>query len=271
MSVTGRAERTGVEVDRSEWVDRAVRVGLVAYGVVHLLIAWLALRLALGEGSGNASSQGAFHQLARTGAGRILLYVVAFGLLSLVLWQGLEALLGHLDEDGAKRVVKRLASAGKALVYAALAASAVKTAAGSSGGGGTDGISARLMRMPGGPVLVGAVGVGVLVVAGVLAWRGCSSDFASKLDPRGRSGYDGRIYVLLGRAGHLAKSIALAGVGVLFLYAAITHDPKRSGGLDVALHKILQQPYGGPLLAVIALGLACYGLFCFAWARHLSR
>jgi hypothetical protein len=271
MSVTGRVQRAGLEVDHSEWIDRAVRIGLVAYGVMHLLIAWLAVRLALGDSSGSPSSQGAFHQLAGTGAGRVLLYVVAFGFLALVLWQALEALLGHLDEDGGKRVVKRLASAGKAVVYAALAASAVKTAAGSSGGGGTDGITERLMRMPGGPVLVGAVGLGVLAVAGVLAWRGCSGDFASKLDPRGRSGSDGRVYLLLGRAGHLAKSIALAGVGVLFLYAAFTHDPKRSGGLDVALHKVLQQPFGQPALAVIALGLACFGLFCFAWARHLSR
>ncbi len=27
----------------SEWLDHAIRAGLVAYGVVHLLIAWLAL------------------------------------------------------------------------------------------------------------------------------------------------------------------------------------------------------------------------------------
>ena len=270
MSVAGRAEQTGLEVDRSEWVDRAVQVGLVAYGVVHLLVAWLAVRLALG-GSGNASSQGAFHQLARTTAGRVSLYVVAFGFIALVLWQALEALFGHRDEDGGKRVVKRLASAGKAVVYAALAASAVKTAAGSSGGGGTDTLTERLMRMPGGVVLVGAVGVGVVVVAGVLAWRGASEGFADKLDPRGRTGTEGRVYLLLGKVGYLAKGVALSGVGVLFLYAAVTHDPTRSGGLDVALHKLQQQPYGWPVLAVIAFGFACFGLFCFAWARHLSR
>jgi hypothetical protein len=39
----------------------------------------------------------------------------------------------------------------------------------------------------------------------------------------------------------------------------------------VALHKILQQPYGGPVLVVVALGFAGYGVFCFAWARHLDR
>ena len=60
-------------------------------------------------------------------------------------------------------------------------------------------------------------------------------------------------------------------VGVLFLYAAVTHDPDKSAGLDQALHKLLQQPFGSPVLVLVALGFACYGLFAFAWARHLDR
>jgi hypothetical protein len=69
----------------------------------------------------------------------------------------------------------------------------------------------------------------------------------------------------------MAKGVAFAIVGGLFCYAAYTHQPKKSGGLDVALHKVLQQPFGQFLLLAIALGIACYGLFCFARARHLSR
>jgi hypothetical protein len=271
MSVAAGAERAGRQVDRSGWMDKAVRIGLVAYGVVHLIIAWLALRLAFGSSSGSASSQGAFHQLARNPVGLVSLYIAAAGFVALVVWQGLEALWGHRDEDGGKRVLKRVTSAGKAVIYASLAASAVKTAMGSSSGGGTDSITERLMRVPLGQLLVGAVGVGVLVVAGFLVWRGCSGSFESKLDPRGRSGSEGRVYIGAGRVGYVSKGVALALVGLLFVYAAATHDPKRSGGLDVALHKVLQQPYGTPLLVVIALGLACYGVFCFAWARHLSR
>jgi hypothetical protein len=129
----------------------------------------------------------------------------------------------------------------------------------------------RLMRAPGGPLLVGAVGVAVLAVAGFLAWRGWAEKFRSKLDVDGQSGRDGRAYVLFGKVGYLAKGAALAIVGALFLSAALTHDAKRSGGLDVALRTLLHQPFGGVLLAVVAVGLGCYGLFCFAWARHLDR
>jgi hypothetical protein len=55
------------------------------------------------------------------------------------------------------------------------------------------------------------------------------------------------------------------------VYAALTHDADKSGGLDQALLKVLDQPFGPLLLALAAAGIACYGLFCFAWARHLDR
>lgn len=73
--------------------------------------------------------------------------------------------------------------------------------------------------------------------------------------------------MVLAKVGHLSKGVAIGMVGALFGYAALTGDPQKSGGLD----QVLQQPYGGPLLVVIALGFACYGLFCLAWARHLDR
>jgi hypothetical protein len=253
-------------------MDHAVRVGLVSYGVVHLILAWLAVRLAFGDHGGSASSQGALHQLSQSTAGRISLYVVAVGFLALVLWQTLEALWGHRDEDGGKRVLKRVTSGAKVVIYGSLALTAFKTATGSSSGGsGTEGLTAKLMGMPGGPLLVGAVGIGVVVVAGFLVHRGWKEKFRSKLDVNGKTGKDGRAYVLFGKLGYLSKGVAIAVVGLLFLYAAFTHDANKSGGLDQALHKVLQQPFGAPVLVVIALGFACYGLFCFAWARHLDR
>ena len=51
--------RAAVEAKNSDAIDHAVRVGLIAYGVVHLLIAWLILQIAFGETGQNASAQGA--------------------------------------------------------------------------------------------------------------------------------------------------------------------------------------------------------------------
>jgi hypothetical protein len=272
MDTPVRAQQAGRRAEDSDWMDHAVRVGLVSYGVVHLIIAWLALRLSFGDGGGSASSQGALQQVAKTGVGQVSLYVAAVGFAALVVWQALEAAWGHRDEEGATRVRKRVTSAAKVVLYASLAFSSLRTAMGSSSsGGGTDGMTAKVMGLPGGPILVGAIGVGVLVVAGFLAYRGLSESFRSKLDSRGQSGRDGRAYILFGKIGYVAKGVALAVVGVLFLYAAVTHDPDKSAGLDQALHQMLDQPFGRPLLVLVALGFGCYGLFAFAWARHLER
>lgn len=270
--VTAQAQRIGRKTDDSKALDHAVRVGLVAYGIVHLLIAWVALQLAFGDRSGNASSKGALSQMAQTPFGGVLMYVVAAGFAALVGWQLIETVAGHRDEEGKKRVFKRIGSALKVVLYGSLGWTAFKIAVGSgSDGGSTDTTTAKIMQLPAGPVLVGLVGVGVLAYGGRLIYRGLSESFMDKLTAHGQSGDTGKAFVLLGKAGYVAKGLALFAVAALFLWAAFTQDPKKSGGLDQALQKVLEQPFGSPILVALAAGIACYGLFAFAWARHLDR
>lgn len=271
--IQGQQEQAGRKAEDSDLLDHAVRVGLVSYGVVHLLVAWLAVQLTTAQGSGQASNSGALHQLAQSGLGRWSLYVVAAGFAALVVWQGIEAVAGHRDEEGGKRVWKRVVSGVKVVIYAVIGWSALSIATGSSGGGGggTDTYTAKVMSMPAGPWLVGAVGLVVIGVGMALVYRGWSEKFLNKLTGEGKSGQSGRAYTWFGKAGYTAKGIALAIIGALFVSAAWTHDPQKSGGLDQALSKLLQQPFGAPMLIAVAAGIACYGLFCFAWARHLDR
>jgi Domain of Unknown Function (DUF1206) len=272
MDVVAHARQAGRQTDGSDLMDHAVRLGLLSYGVVHLVLAWLALQLAFGDSQGQASQQGALQQLAGNDLGRISLWVVAFGFVALVVWQLTEAVWGHRDARGGKRAAKRFGSVGLAVVYAALAGTAFKTAAsGSSGGSGTDGITAKLMSLPAGPLIVGAVGAVIIGIGGYLIWHGWQEKFRRRMSGKGQTGKDGGAYVLFGKVGYLFKGVAIALVGVLFGYAALTHDPDKSGGLDQALHQLLQQPFGRPLLVAVAAGFACFGLFCFAWAAHLRR
>jgi hypothetical protein len=262
----------GRQAERSDTLDHLVRAGLVAYGLVHLLIAWLAVQLAFGEHSEKASTSGAMHQLAQQPFGKVLVWAVAVGLFLLVAWRLLEAAVGHRDEEGSSRVRKRVASALKAVIYGAVGVTALKVALGSGGsGGGEDGFTAKLMKLPGGQWLVAGVGVAIIGYAGNVAWRGWAEKFAEHLDTEGKLGTSGATYLVIGKLGHIAKGLALAVVGGLFVYAGATHQAKESGGLDEALQKVLEQPFGPVLLVAIAVGIACYGLFCFARARHLDR
>lgn len=270
--VADKAEHAGQQAHRSEWLDRAVQVGLVAYGIVHLMVAWLAAQLALGEKSENASNSGALHELAQQPMGGVLIWLIAIGMMLLVVWRVLEFAMGYQEEtDDAKRWRKRAASLGKGILYAVLAWSAIKVAVGEGSKGGTDSTTAKLMQLPGGQLIVGVVALAIIGYGCFLVYRGWSEKFTEHLDAQGQSGKDGSAYVMFGKVGYIAKGVAIVIVGGLFGYAAITHDAKKSGGLDQALQTVLEQPFGQVLLIAIALGIACYGLFCFARAKHLSR
>lgn len=276
--MSGSAERAGRRAEDSDALDHMVRVGLVAYGLVHLMLAWLALQLAFGHREGETTTKGALAELAEKPFGHVLVWAVAVGMFLLVLWRLLEAVFGNRDEDGGDRAKAVVVSVAKAVIYGVLGVSAVKVAvggggsSGSSGGsGGSQGMTAKLLGLPAGPWIVGLVGLAVIGYGGALAWRGWSEKFAEHLDVEGRTGTSGKAFMGFGKVGYIAKGVSLALVGGLFCWAGLTHDPDKSGGLDQALRTVLEQPFGQVLLALIAIGIGCYGLFCFARAKHLSR
>lgn len=240
-----------------------VAVGLVSYGLVHLLIAYLAVRVALG-GGGDTSSAGALSQIAKQPLGRVLLWVMAAGLFTLMVWQVVEATIGRTQGDRDSRARRRLASAGRAVVYLAIGALAVTAAlgGGSHSGQGEETLSARLLKLSFGRALVIAVGVAVLAVGISQIVKGVKQNFTEDLD-QGVSPTIRR----LGTIGYCAKGISLLVIGGLFGWAAVTYDAKKAGGMDAALTTIRDQPFGEILLLVMAAGIACFGLFCFAWAR----
>ncbi|HET9499509.1 MAG TPA: DUF1206 domain-containing protein [Marmoricola sp.] len=264
---------SGERAERSDVVDHAVQFGMLAYGLVYLVVAWIAGQLALGLGATDRpSGRGALHELAQQPLGAVLVWAVAVGMVLLVLWRLLEAVWGHPDSDGAELWRKRAVSVVKAAVYGALGWSALKVAfGGGSGGSSEKGLTAQVLSWPAGTWLVGAAGVAILAYAAVSAYRGVTGKVLEHLDAEGQRGQSGTAYELFGRVGYVAKGVALAVVGGLVVYAAVTHDPQHSGGLDEALLKIQQQAFGSAMLLAVAIGLACYGLFCFARARHLDR
>lgn len=261
------AEAAARRAERSDALDHAVRIGLVAYGLVHLLIGVIAARLALGDRSGSADSTGALKTLAAQPFGAALVWAVAVGLALLVVWRLVEI----VGSDEAKEWFTRGL---RAVLYAVLAYSAVRVA--TSGGGGSGGnteetMTAQVLQWPAGRWLVVAAGLAIIGYGVGLAWRGLTRKHAEHLATEGRTGSAGRAYVVFGAVGHVAKGAALAVVGGLVVHAGLTHDPDSAGGLDEALQAVLQQPLGPVLLLAVALGIACYGVFCFARARHLSR
>src|SRR3712207_644708 len=87
------AQDTARRAADSDALEHLARVGLLAYGLVHLLVAWLALQLAWFGGSGESADQsGAMQTLAESPVGKPLLWIVAVGLIALAVWQAAEVL-----------------------------------------------------------------------------------------------------------------------------------------------------------------------------------
>ncbi|HWJ83542.1 MAG TPA: DUF1206 domain-containing protein [Nocardioides sp.] len=247
------------------------RFGLAGYGVVYLLVAWLAVQLAFGDSAGQPSGSGALHELAQQPFGGPLLVVVAVGLAALCVWELLRAVAGHRDDDGLRRWTARAGSAGRAAVFATLSVLAVMTAFGDSGGGGSQGTTAQLMKMPLGPAIVVVIGLGVAVVGLVSGYKGLSDRWRKDLQTDGQTGSVGSVAEALARTGYLSRSVAFLVIAGLFVWAGLTHDAQKSGGLDQAIVRFRDEPYGPWVILVVALGLGCYGAFQLfrAWfLRH---
>jgi hypothetical protein len=252
------------EVRHSRGYQQLVRVGLVSYGVVHLLVAWIALNLAFGR-RGDASPNGALKEVARQPLGEGLLWVMAVGFFALTIWQLIEATVGRDDPNREGNVKGRARSAGRAAVYLALGLLSIGIAVGSSSaqsGQGEETRTAELIALPIGQILVAAVGAAVLGVGINQIVKGVRQKFVEDLDRNVSQGVR-----RLGSVGYISKGIALAIVGVLFGWAAFTYDPEKAGGMDAALATIKNQPAGTVLLVAMAVGIACFGVYCFAWAR----
>jgi hypothetical protein len=54
----------------------------------------------------------------------------------------------------------------------------------------------------------------------------------------------------------------------LVVAAAVTYDPAKSRGLDGALKTLAGQRFGVWLLALVAAGIAAFGIYCFSQARY---
>jgi hypothetical protein len=263
-------KKHGRRARRHPVMDRLARAGLLAYGAVYLLLGWLALQVALGDRQGAVDKTGALRQLAEQPLGVAALWAAAVGLAVLALWQILEVFLGQHGKDDLKdRIWTRTRALFKAGVFGLIAYSAVKIAIGDSHREGTDGYTATLMAQPFGPWLVGGVGVAVIAFAIGSAVIGLTDRYKHDLDLDGQTGDTGTALTVLARAGYCARAVAFGVMGSLFVWAAATEDPDKSGGLDQALGRVLEAPYGPVLLVLVAAGFACYGIFNIAKVKHL--
>ncbi|MGW6935292.1 DUF1206 domain-containing protein [Lentzea sp. NPDC054927] len=244
------------------------RAGMVLYGVVHVLVAWLAIQVAFGD-SEQADSKGAVSDIAQGGAW--VLWTLAIGLVFFALWQLLLAFVGYTYiGKKRKRISKRIGSAARAITATGIALGAFKYATSGSSGDQNQQqqeLTAQVLALPAGQFIVGAIAIGILCVAGVIIYKGIKKSFEKDLDMSRAPSWIEPV----GRIGWIGKGVAYGVIGVLVGLAAINADPQQSGGMDKALKTLAAQPYGMFLLSAVAIGIAAFGVYCFVAARALKE
>jgi uncharacterized membrane protein len=265
------AKADAERVERNPVFRTTARLGFAMSGLLQLLVGVIAVQVAL-HGSGQQSDQsGALGDVAKTPGGAVVLWIGALGCLALALWLVVQALLRRAPE-AKDRWKQRAKDLGKAVIYLVIGIAALRFAL----GGSTNSASseqkgtATLLGIPGGPVLVVLIGLVVLAIGAALAYRGWTKRFVEEI--RVPSGSAGRATVVLGQVGYLARGVSVAVIGILFVVAAFTADPKKASGLDGALKAFAGLPFGKVVLLVVALGWIASGVYTVvrAWRAQMQ-
>ncbi|MGQ0838454.1 DUF1206 domain-containing protein [Actinokineospora sp.] len=268
-SAVGAAGRRAQNHDAVKVLGRA---GMVCFGAVYIIVAYLAVRIAIGSDSQEADQTGALAEIATTTFGVAVLWVLGVGLFAFGLWQLLMAAVSYRWVDKTyKRTLKRASAAVRGVVGISLGIASVRIAAGAGGGSGGDQnqqeLTARVMALPAGRVVVGLVALAVIGVGVASISSGVRKSFMKDLDSSDLPSGSRTLVERLGMIGHIAKGVGIGIIGGLLGTAALDADPGEAGGLDLALRTLADRPFGSILLVAVALGFAAFGAYCFAAAR----
>lgn len=253
------------QATNSRTFDRLTRFGLLCRGVLYALIGALALQIAFGGGGKEADKTGAVRTVAEQPFGTVLLWLMAVGFVALAVWQLSEALMG------AGEVKDRVESAAHVVVYGLAVGTILSFLLRGTTGKSTDSqskdLTAMVMDWPGGQLIIGAIGLGVIAIGVYWIHEGVKKKFLGKLrtgeiSPRARG-----VVAKLGMIGYCARGVIAVAAGIFFINAAISYDPDEAKGIDSTLRAFADTPFGPWLLVVVAVGLMVFAAYCFCEAR----
>ena len=249
------------------------RVGFAAKALLYAIVGGLALQAALGHGGKTTGTKGALREVIDKPFGRVLLFVMAIGLLGYAAWRVVE---GVADPERKGGDVKGLALRGsfivRGLAHAVFAYQALRVAS-SKGSGGQDGAAAkeatsRAMELPQGEWIVMLLGATIAGFGLYQVYRGIQSKLGKQLDFGRLRSEAGEWAIVVSRFGIAARGVVFAMIGVLMFKAGLHANAAESGGVGEALAALGNGTNGWIILAVAAVGLVAYGAFEVVQARY---
>lgn len=244
-------------------MEVAARIGWLGRGVLYVLLAVLVAQIPSTGSERSADKKGAFEAVAESPFGGVLLAALIVGLLGFSLWRAWSAVRGTEEKTN-----RRIGWAVSSLVYAGLAVIAlVVLLRGDSGGNSEKALTVRLLELPAGPWIVGAIGVGVLVVGANYARKGVKKRFLHDIEEGEVPQHLRGPVRTVGVIGWLGRALVWGLVGWFVVRSAVQHDPSEPIGLDETLRNLADEPYGPTLLWIAAAAMLAYAVLCAVTAR----
>jgi hypothetical protein len=251
------------------------RLGYAARGVVYVVVAYFAIRAALGAGQ-TVGTQEATLEILSQPQGAVLLWIVAIGLLAHSLWRFAQA-AADIDGHGtdAKGIAVRAGLAGSGVVngllamfvFGVLGAGLDRFGAGSGGSGGGPDTLQQLLGFQNSQwavYLVALIPLGVAIAHFIKAWKAkferhfeCREETMRYLRP-------------VARVGLVARGVVFLLIAWLMLLGGSRYEPTDPPGVEETLQAVQGMPAGGWLLLAIGVGLLAFALYSFAeavWRR----
>jgi hypothetical protein len=258
---------------RDRWLEGLMRFGQLARGFVYLLPGAFALRIALVSTGRSVDQKKAIASLDRGPLGDLLLGMLAIGLAGYSLWGLYRAVFDPLGRGHTLGGwMARIGYLGSALAYAGLLWFALQVINGSAPSEeATQQWIARALSHRFGSWAVIAVGLAWIAFAGLIQlWMALRARFMRDLD-LARMGATEHAWALhMGRVGLAARAVVFVVIGISIVGAGLHLDPRESEDLGGALLRFLGEPFGRPLLTLVASGLITFGVYsilCVRWAR----
>jgi hypothetical protein len=258
------------DVADNKVLELLARAGLVAYGLVHIVIAALATQIAWGDSAGDSADlTGALRQIGKQPFGRILLWGMTIALAALALWQASIVFFARRSENQI-RGRERIRSAFRSVLYGWLTFIAGKIALGhdSSGSRSAQETTSGVLSWPGGKALVVIVGLVILGSGVGMIIQGARKGFRKRLDESQMSPAARAVIEHLGLVGYIVKGLTFVLIGWMIAHAALTFDPHEAAGLNGAVYATLAQPFGRFLLTAMAVGFASFGAYELGASRY---
>lgn len=256
------------EMTERKSIEKLGQTGLIAKGIVYILIGFIAFFAAfnIGRKSGQSVSRdSAFSFIEDLPGGTVLLWALAVGLFCYSAWRIIQTFRKDDQIKAAKRVRYFLSGMAYLLVTYSVVRFVLDMR--SNGGDQNQQMAGEMMNKPFGPWLVLITGFIFGAVGVYQVWYGLSEKYKKHVQSFNLHTTTSSLLLRSGKIGYVARGIVWLLISYMLIQAGLHSNSAEAGNTDKAF-RLMENSMGPYIAGAVGLGLVAYGIFSFIRARY---